>query len=50
MALIAVPLLAVLILHATTFEVGALAAAAYLPWLVIGLPAGAWVNRYRPAR
>jgi len=26
-------------LHATAFEVGALAAAAYLPWLIIGLPA-----------
>jgi hypothetical protein len=49
MALIGVPLLAVLFLHATTFEVGALAAAAYLPSLVIGLPAGAWVDR-RPPR
>lgn len=49
MALLGMPLLAVLSLHATTFEVGALAAAAYLPWLVIGLPAGAWVDR-RPAR
>lgn len=48
MALIGVPLLAVLFLHATTFEVAALAAAAYLPWLVIGLPAGAWVDRLPP--
>lgn len=48
MALIGVPLLAVLFLHATTFEVGALAAAAYLPWLVIGLPAGAWLDRLPP--
>jgi MFS family permease len=48
MALIGVPLLAVLYLHAGTFEVGALAAAAYLPWLVIGLPAGAWVDRLPP--
>jgi MFS family permease len=48
MALIGVPLLAVLFLHATTFEVGALAAAGYLPWLVIGLPAGAWVDRLPP--
>src|SRR5580692_9241934 len=48
MALTGVPLLAVLSLHATTFEVGALAAAAYLPWLVIGLPAGAWVDRLPP--
>jgi hypothetical protein len=49
MALFGVPLLAVLFLHATTFEVGALAATAYLPWLVIGLPAGAWIDR-RPPR
>lgn len=48
MALIGVPLLAVLYLRATTFEVGALTAAGYLPWLVIGLPAGAWVDRLRP--
>jgi hypothetical protein len=48
MAVIGVPLLAVLFLHATTFDVGALAAAAYLPWLVIGLPAGAWVDRLPP--
>jgi hypothetical protein len=48
MALIGMPLLAVLSLHATTFDVGALAAAAYLPWLVIGLPAGAWIDRLPP--
>lgn len=48
MALIGVPLLAVLFLHATTFDVGALAAAGYLPWLVVGLPAGAWVDRLSP--
>jgi MFS family permease len=45
MALIGVPLLAVVFLHATSFEVGVLTAAEYLPWLVIGLPAGAWVDR-----
>ncbi len=48
MAVIGVPLLAVLFLRATTFDVGVLAAAAYLPWLVIGLPAGAWVDRLPP--
>ena len=48
MALIGVPLLAVLFLRATVFQVGALAAMAYLPWLVIGLPAGAWVDRLPP--
>ena len=45
MAATGVPLLAVTVLHASTFAVAALTAAAYLPWLVIGLPAGAWVDR-----
>jgi MFS family permease len=45
MAVVGVPLLAVTVLHASTFAVSALTAAAYLPWLVIGLPAGAWVDR-----
>ena len=45
MATVAVPLLAVTVLHASTFAVAALTAAAYLPWLIIGLPAGAWVDR-----
>jgi predicted MFS family arabinose efflux permease len=49
MASIGVPLLAVTVLRASTFAVAALSAAAYLPWLVIGLPAGAWVDRL-PAR
>ena len=49
LAVVVVPLLAVTVLHASTFAVAALTAAAYLPWLVIGLPAGAWVDR-RPAR
>jgi hypothetical protein len=45
MAVTGVPLLAVTVLHASTFTVTTLTAAAYLPWLVIGLPAGAWVDR-----
>jgi predicted MFS family arabinose efflux permease len=45
MAVVGVPLLAVAVLHASTFAVAALTAAAYLPWLVIGLPVGAWVDR-----
>lgn len=49
MAAVGVPLLAVTVLHAGTFAVSALTAAAYLPWLLIGLPAGAWVDR-RPPR
>jgi predicted MFS family arabinose efflux permease len=49
MAVVGVPFLAVAVLHASTFAVSALTAAEYLPWLVIGLPAGAWVDRL-PAR
>ena len=48
MATVGVPLLAVTVLHASTFAVAALTAAAYLPWLVIGLPVGAWVDRLPP--
>ncbi|HEY6296815.1 MAG TPA: MFS transporter [Streptosporangiaceae bacterium] len=48
MATVGVPLLAVTALHASTFAVAVLTAAAYLPWLVIGLPAGAWVDRLPP--
>jgi hypothetical protein len=49
MAVVGVPLVAVIVLHAGPFVVGVLAAAGWLPWLVIGLPAGAWVDRW-PAR
>jgi hypothetical protein len=48
MAVVGVPLLAVAVLHASTFAISALTAAAYLPWLAIGLPAGAWVDRRSP--
>lgn len=43
------PLLAVVGFHAGPGWMGALTAAAWLPWLVVGLPAGAWVDRM-PAR
>ncbi|MBL1114141.1 MFS transporter [Streptomyces sp. 110] len=42
---VAMPLIAVSTLHADTFEVGLLAATAWAPWLLIGLPVGAWVDR-----
>lgn len=42
---IALPLVAVLALQAGSLEVGLLAAAVWLPWLLVGLPAGAWVDR-----
>jgi MFS family permease len=46
---IMLPLLAVVTLHAGPVAMGVITAAAWLPWLVIGLPAGAWVDRI-PAR
>ena len=45
MAVVAMPLVAVTVLHASTFTVTALVAMTWLPWLLIGLPAGAWVDR-----
>jgi len=42
---VALPLVAVVTLHASALQVSALTAAAWLPWLAIGLPAGAWVDR-----
>jgi MFS family permease len=47
---VVLPLIAVSTLQASAFAVGALGAAAWLPWLLVGLPAGAWVDRlpYRP--
>lgn len=42
---LALPLVALSVLHAGAFAVSALMAAAWLPWVVIGLPAGAWVDR-----
>jgi MFS family permease len=44
---VAMPLVAVSVLHAGTFEVGLLSAAAWFPWLAIGLPVGVWVDRLR---
>jgi MFS family permease len=44
---VALPLLAVIGLNATTLEVGAIAAASTLAFAIIGLPAGAWLDRWR---
>ncbi|MYU52529.1 MULTISPECIES: MFS transporter [Streptomyces] len=44
---VAMPLVAVSTLHAGTFEVGLLSAAAWAPWLIVGLPVGVWVDRLR---
>ncbi|MBL1097423.1 MFS transporter [Streptomyces coffeae] len=42
---VAMPLIAVSTLHVGTFEIGLLTAASWIPWLVIGLPVGVWVDR-----
>jgi MFS family permease len=44
---IALPLVAILVLHASTFEVGLLETFQFLAFLLVGLPAGAWVDRMR---
>jgi MFS family permease len=49
-SLLAVPLLAVHDLHATTFQMGLLTAASTAAFLVVGLPAGVWVDRVRRRR
>jgi MFS family permease len=44
---LALPLVAILIVHASTFEVGLLVTFQMAAFLVVGLPAGAWVDRMR---
>ena len=44
---VVIPLVAVVSLNASVFEVGVLSSVQWLPWLLIGLPAGAWVDRVR---
>ena len=48
--MLALPVLAVRVLEANAFEMGMLATFEYLAFLVIGLPAGAWVDRWRKKR
>jgi MFS family permease len=43
--ILALPLAAILVLDASTFEVAALGAVSWLPFFVLGLPAGAWIDR-----
>ena len=47
---VALPLVAVSTLHASTALVALLTAATWLPWLLVGLPAGVWVDRWRRRR
>src|SRR3954469_23696426 len=49
-SVLAIPLMAIKVLHATTFEVGALTAIEFAPFVIVGLPAGAIVDRVRRRR
>ena len=42
---LALPLVAILVLDATTFEVAVLVVAGWLPFFLFSLPAGAWIDR-----
>ena len=44
-SVVVLPLVAVVDLHASAFVVGLLSALVWLPWLLVGLPAGVWVDR-----
>jgi MFS family permease len=44
---LALPLVAILVVHASTFEVGLLTALETAAFLAVGLPVGAWVERMR---
>jgi MFS family permease len=46
-SLLAIPLLAVRTLHATPFQMGLLTAASTAAFLIVGLPAGVWIDRTR---
>jgi MFS family permease len=45
--MLALPLTAILVLHASPFQVGALSSVEFAPFLLVGLPAGVWVDRMR---
>lgn len=47
---LALPVVAVALLDATTFQVGVLNAASTAAFLLVGLPAGAWVDRWLKRR
>ncbi|NUP22187.1 MAG: hypothetical protein HOZ81_40230 [Streptomyces sp.] len=44
---VAFPLLAVVTLHATPLQLGLVTAAGTIAFVLIGLPAGAWIDRWR---
>ncbi len=47
---VVIPLLAVLVLHASAFQLGVVNAAGTAAFALIGLPAGAWIDRWRRRR
>src|SRR6266498_3087810 len=46
-SLLALPLIAITALHTSTFQVGLLSTMEFAPFILIGLPAGVWVDRLR---
>ncbi len=44
---LALPTTAILFLHANVFQVGVLSTMEFLPFILVGLPAGVWVDRIR---
>src|SRR5207302_624707 len=42
---LAIPLAAIIVLHASAFEVALLGTVEFLPFLLFALPAGVWVDR-----
>ena len=44
-SLLAIPLTAVVVLHASAFQAGLLGTFEFLPFILVGLPAGVWVDR-----
>ncbi len=48
-AAVSLPIVAV-VLGASALAVGVLEASVWAPWLLVGLPAGAWADRYSPRR
>ncbi len=50
LTMLALPVLAVRVLDADEFQMGLLSFCEFLAFLVIGLPAGAWVDRWRKQR
>lgn len=45
--LLALPLAAILVFKASAFQVGALSTVEFLPFMLLGLPVGVWVDRLR---